>query len=85
MGSDLESRIDVLPQLHEATVVLGRVLRVAGMFVQLTQPEESRRETTELIARFERVEFGGRAPAPEEAQRWIARLGTLVEEIEDKC
>lgn len=52
---------------------------------QLGLSTESRLRATELQSKFERVAFGGRAPAPDEAQRWIQDLEALVEEIDPKC
>ena len=40
----LQVRIGVLPEIHEPTVVLGRVLRVARALVQLAQTIQRRRE-----------------------------------------
>jgi hypothetical protein len=46
---------------------------------------ESRLKLADLLARFEKVEFGGRAPAADEAARWIHELAALVQEIDPKC
>lgn len=46
---------------------------------------ESRLKVADLLARFEKVEFAGRAPAAAEAARWIDELAALVQEIDPKC
>src|SRR2546423_14546610 len=40
----LESRISILPEVHEAAVVLARLGAVAAAFVKLPQPPQARRE-----------------------------------------
>src|SRR5882724_5437083 len=41
----LESRVSILPEVHEAAVVLARLGAVAAAFVKLPQPRQARRES----------------------------------------
>lgn len=47
--------------------------------------DEARAKLTILQERFEKVAFSGRAPAADEAQRWISELSSLVQEIDPRC